>query len=119
MTNLTAEHFIDMREAVQRRINELQGTNPGLEARAERDRKVKSLTEALAKVDETAKDLIFEEAKLPFGECLKPVACDHCFWNGQAGDLKQILIGVNRRVLIETCPRCGGHHISIRSTEKK
>jgi hypothetical protein len=110
MTTLTAENYIDLRETVQRRISELKAAEPGQEAQVERDRKVQSLFTSLERIEETAKDLIFEEAGIGSDKLVR-VTCDHCFWTGVAGDLKDVLLGVTKKVLIETCPKCGGHDL--------
>lgn len=118
MTKLTAENYIDIREAVARRLDELkQHKANGPAAQAELDRKIKSLTESFAEIDTQTKALIEEEFNIPVSnETLKLVYCIQCGWKGMYGDLKDTVCGVTTRTVIQTCPNCGGHGIANQET---
>jgi hypothetical protein len=67
METLALEHWIDIREAVQRRIKELSEVNASTpEARREQARKINSLNESYQRIEQQIKDLLFDDTQLPF-----------------------------------------------------
>jgi hypothetical protein len=67
LETLTSEHWLDIREAVHRRLNEVANAKiEGTEARQEQARRLNSLKESLDKINDVCRDLKFEEGQLPF-----------------------------------------------------
>lgn len=67
METLPLENWIDIREAVQRRLKEIIEVNPSTpEARREQARKINSLNESIGRIEAHIKDLLFEQDQLPY-----------------------------------------------------
>lgn len=67
LERLTSEHWLDIREAVQRRLKEVSAASvAGDEARKEQARRVNSLKESLDQIESHFRLLSFEEDQLPF-----------------------------------------------------